>query len=186
MVSNKHDYNPIIQKLYVLSEQGPTFISSYIRLALSMMEAEFTEIVLQGNQQTKDGNDGGMIQRIQLKSFSNEELKFPILELEDEQTYLSDPLSIFQYVGKNKYKGFYDHPMVDQWINIISQRVHSQVQNLLDQIYGNVASEIKSYSQQQSAFRKSIEFIEKHLKLRNYLVGHQMTLADVYLTVLLI
>lgn len=29
-------------------------------------------------------------------------------------------------------------------------------------------------------------FIEKHLKIRNFLVGHQMTLADVYLTALMI
>ena len=47
-------------------------------------------------------------------------------------------------------------------------------------------SEIRSFSQQSGLLRSNLETFEKHLKLRNFLVGYKMTLADVYLTAVLI
>jgi elongation factor 1-gamma len=149
-----------------------------------MMEVEFLEIKLQGNIDTNSGKDGEKIQQLKHKSFSDK--KFPILELEDGETFLSEGLSVFKWVSRNKYAGFYDSPLVDQWIDILSQRVLPLLDSLIAKIMGLQASEVKAFSQEVIRFKQSLAFIDKHLLLRNFLVGHQMTLADVFLTVLMI
>jgi hypothetical protein len=52
-------------------------------------------------------------------------------------------------------------------------------------VTGFAESEIKQFSKSLSAFKQNLAIFEKHLKLRNYLVGYQLTLADVYLIVCL-
>lgn len=101
-----------------------------MKLALSMMEVEYLEVVLQGNLETTGGTHGELIQKLKAKSFSAD--KFPCLQLEDGETVLSEALSTFKWLSRNKYAGFYDHPLVDQWIDIISQRVQPLVSSLLD------------------------------------------------------
>lgn len=59
---------------------------------------------------------------------------FPILQLEDGETCLSESLSIARYLSNGKY-GFYGPEIlqkakVDQWIDIISQRVAAPAQLL--------------------------------------------------------
>jgi len=57
---------------------------------------------------------------------------------------------------------------------------------LSDQVLGLKESEIRQFSQQCGQFRDSLMIFEKHFKLRNFLVGYQLTLADVYLVAVLI
>ena len=57
---------------------------------------------------------------------------------------------------------------------------------LAQQVTGFAESEIRQFSKSLSAFKQNLALFEKHLKLRNYLVGYQLTLADVYLIVNLI
>ena len=40
---------------------------------------------------------------------------------------------------------------------------------------------MRAFSQQLGAFRDSLSVFEKHLQLRNFLVGYSLSLADVYL-----
>jgi hypothetical protein len=110
-------------KLYLLSEDTPSLNLNFIKLALSMMEVEYYEIVLQGNQNTKDGKDGEKIQTLASKSFASSS-KFPLLESDDGSIILSEALSIFKWLSRNKYAGFYDHPMIDQWIDILTSRIY--------------------------------------------------------------
>lgn len=57
---------------------------------------------------------------------------------------------------------------------------------LSDQVLGLRESEIRQFSQQCGQFRESLAIFEQHFKLRNFLVGYQLTLADVYLLAVLI
>ena len=54
------------------------------------------------------------------------------------------------------------------------------------QLRGEQESDIRAFSQQLGAFRESLASLEQHFLLRNYLVGHSLTLADVYLVAALI
>mmetsp|Transcript_16415 Transcript_16415/g.27809 ORF Transcript_16415/g.27809 Transcript_16415/m.27809 type:complete len:188 (-) Transcript_16415:961-1524(-) len=173
-------------KLITLSEDLTSQDLAFIKYSLSLMETDFLEVVLEGNEATDSGKDGEKIQNLIHKSFKQGKSKFPLLELDDGETYLSEPLSILKFVSKNKYPGFSDHPMIEQWVDILSQRISPLVKNLMDQLTGHLNSEIKQFTQHLIHLKNSLTFIEQHLKLRNYLVGHQMTLADVYLVVLLI
>ena len=83
-------------------------------------------------------------QEIIAKSFTG---KFPMLLLEDKQTYLCESLSIARYFASDKLN-FYgpnaaSKAQVDQWIDIINQQVHPLSVNLTNQVLGNVPSEIK-------------------------------------------
>ena len=49
------------------------------------------------------------------------------------------------------------------------------------QAKGEQESDVKAFSQQLGTFRDSLAVFEKHFLLRNFLVGHSLTLADVYL-----
>ena len=75
---------------------------------------------------------------------------------------------------------------VDQWIDIISLQVTPFAQMLSEQVIGLRESEVRAFSQQCGQFRNSLMIFEKHFKLRNFLVGYQLTLADVYLVAVLI
>ena len=54
------------------------------------------------------------------------------------------------------------------------------------QINGEQSSEIKAFSQELGAFRDSLAPFEKHLALKNYFVGYNLTLADAYLVHILV
>ena len=116
--------------------------------------------------------------------------KFPVLQLSDGQTCISESLSIAKFFANNKH-GFYgpdetERVQIDQWVDIISTQIHPLAKNTIDQVLGLRESEIRSFSQQSGQLRSSLEVFDKHLKLRNFLVGYKMTLADVYLTAVLI
>lgn len=126
-------------------------------------------------------------QEIIAKSFTG---KLPMLLLEDQQTYLCEALSIARYFSSDKMNFYGPNPgskaQVDQWIDIINQQVHPLSVNLTNQVLGYVPSEIKAFSQQCALFRANLGMFEKYLKLRNFLVGYQMTLADAYFVTVLI
>ena len=51
----------------------------------------------------------------------------------------------------------------------------------MSQLAGEKDSDVRAFSVELGAFRDSLASIEEHFKLRNFLVGHSLTLADVYL-----
>ena len=54
------------------------------------------------------------------------------------------------------------------------------------QLNGKQPSEIRAFSQELGAFRKSLESFENYFALRNFLVGYNLTLADAYLAHVLV
>ena len=150
--------------------------ANFVKVVARLMEVEYLSVIV---DKTKDTE-------IVQKSLTG---KFPILELPDK-TCLSEGLSIARYLSADKY-GFYgpdssQKAQIDQWIDITSSQVAPQAHNLVQQVTGFAESEIKAFSKSLSAFKQNLTLIEKHLKLRNYLVGYQLTLADVWLIVNLI
>ena len=69
----------------------------------------------------------------------------------------------------------------EMWIDFINSSVAPAAKAVLDQVMGNAAADISSFSRALKALTTSLESIEKHLRLRNFLVGHQLTLADALL-----
>lgn len=54
------------------------------------------------------------------------------------------------------------------------------------QVVGLDEADPKYFSLALNQFKASLDLFNSHLKLRNYLVGYQLTLADVYLVISLI
>ncbi len=84
------------------------------------MEVEYLTVVLD----PADKKDNERIAQLRTKTPLG---KFPVLELDDGKTFVSESLSIAKYWSNNKY-GFYgpdesNKTQVDQWIDIISQTV---------------------------------------------------------------
>jgi len=75
---------------------------------------------------------------------------------------------------------------IDQWVDYINQSVSPISQAISQQVFGQEATDMKNFSIALNQLKKAIQPFEKHLKLRNFLVGYSLTLADVTLVVNLI
>lgn len=89
-------------------------------------------------------------------------------------------------------KGFYGNndfetSSIDQWVDYINTSVAPVSLQVSQAVFGHdTSSDMKSFSIALGNLKKSLLPIEKHLKLRNFLVGYSLTLADVTLLVNLI
>ena len=76
---------------------------------------------------------------------------------------------------------------IDQWVDYINTSVAPLSLQVSQSVFGHdTSSDMKSFSIALGNLKKSLVPIEKHLKLRNFLVGYSLTLADVTLLVNLI
>jgi hypothetical protein len=57
-------------------------------------------------------------------------------------------------------------------MDLTSAQVAPFAQQLVQQVTGFQESEIKQFSKSLTAFKNNLALFEKHLKLRNYLVGY--------------
>jgi glutathione S-transferase len=67
------------------------------------------------------------------------------------------------------------------WVDYINSNVGPAAQRVLSQVTGKTQSDQKSFSIAVHELRTTLNCIESHLRLRNYLVGYQLTLADALL-----
>ena len=113
--------------------------------------------------------------------------RFPVLETSTEQgpLIISDQLPIARFLAK-------DHPTflgqslqeraeIDTWVDFINQNVVPCARRVLAQATGKMKTDKREFSIAQNELKNSLVSIEKHLAMRNFLVGHQMTLADALL-----
>jgi elongation factor 1-gamma len=125
--------------------------------------------------------------------------KFPVLETPEGFT-IFEGTSIAKYFARQK-RGFYGSndfesknfsfyidlaSSIDQWVDYINQSVSPISQAISQQVFGQEATDMKNFSIALNQLKKAIQPFEKHLKLRNFLVGYSLTLADVTLVVNLI
>ena len=92
------------------------------------MEVEYLQVILDVN----DKKDKATIESLQNKSLTG---RFPMLELSDGKTYISEPLSIARFLATDKY-GFYGPDIIekaktDQWIDLISNEVATFAKQLV-------------------------------------------------------
>ena len=76
---------------------------------------------------------------------------------------------------------------MNMWCDHINGTCVPAAKRLIAQCNGSqkVTMDLKSFSMGLGDLRTSLASIESHLKLRNFLVGHSLTLADVLLVCLL-
>ena len=67
------------------------------------------------------------------------------------------------------------------WIDYISTNVMPSAKRVIDMVLGETLSDQKTFSIALNDFKKTLTSLDEHLALRNFLVGHQMTLADALL-----
>lgn len=67
------------------------------------------------------------------------------------------------------------------WLDYINSTVGPAATRVVNQVVGKCASDQKSLSIAVNELRNALTCIEQHLRLRNFLVGHQLTLADALL-----
>ena len=96
---------------------------NFVRYVLGLMQVEYLSV--QATEKDEDLSLTG---------------SFPVLELDDGQTRLSESLSIARYLSQDKL-GFYgpdkaSKAQVDQWLDIINLRVAPHAQNLVQQVCG--------------------------------------------------
>jgi glutathione S-transferase len=75
---------------------------------------------------------------------------------------------------------------IDQWVDYVNSSVSPLSHQLSQLVFGHEQTDIKAYSILLNQFKRAILPFEKHLKLRNFLVGYSLTLADVTLVVALL
>ena len=70
---------------------------------------------------------------------------------------------------------------INTWIDYIQSVVVPAATIVLNQIAGKVPSDQRTFSVSLNELKQTLGSINEHLTLRNFLVGHQMTLADALL-----
>lgn len=71
------------------------------------------------------------------------------------------------------------------WADFINNNVVPAAKRVLDMVLGEAQADQKSFSIALNEFKQTLGSIEEHLALRNFLVGHQMSLADALLVSIL-
>ena len=71
------------------------------------------------------------------------------------------------------------------WIDYINSTVGPAAHRVVNQVLGKLPSDQKLYSISVNELKTTLTNIEQHLRLRNFLVGHQLTLADALLVSIL-
>ena len=74
-----------------------------------------------------------------------------------------------------------DKHMCNMWLDLINGQVVPCAKKVIAQCNGanKPSMDLRAFSIAQSELRQALSGFESHLKLRNFLVGHSLTLADV-------
>jgi len=110
--------------------------------------------------------------------------RWPVLEAPDG-TLISESLPIAKYLAR-QHPTFYgqteaQRAQVEMWIDFINSSVAPAAKRVIDQVVGKAPSDVKSFSIALNELKATLTSVEQHLRLRNFLVGHQLTLADALL-----
>ena len=67
------------------------------------------------------------------------------------------------------------------WIDFINSTIVPSAKRVLDQVVGKAPSDQRSFSIAWTELKTNLASVEQHLRLRNFLVGHQLSMADALL-----
>ena len=74
---------------------------------------------------------------------------------------------------------------IDTWVDYIQCTVVPAATRVLDQVGGRAPSDQRTFGMSLTEFKQTLACINEHLALRNFLVGHQLSLADALLVSIL-
>lgn len=157
-------------KLYY--SPGACSLSPHIALREAGLPFDLQKVDLKSKQM--DG--GGDFTAVSAKGY------VPALILDDGQMLTEGP-AIVQYIADRKPEsglapkaGTLERYRLMEWLNFISAELHKTFAPLF---HPEVAAEWRQASRDRIAQR--LDFIEKHLQGKDYLMGKQFTVADGYL-----
>ena len=131
-------------KLYEL-QGGSDEFACFVRCVAKLMEVDYLTIKLDPTNK----KDVETMNNLKLKTPLG---KFPVLQLQDGNTCISESLSIGKFLANNLY-GFYgpdpvERAQVDQWMDVIASQVGPLAHSLVQQVLGLQESEIRQFSKQ--------------------------------------
>lgn len=140
-----------------------------VSVTAKILDLELTEVLVDDNMEKKPSALTG---------------RFPFLQTQDGAT-IFESVSIMRCLARQS-KGIYgqndlETSTIDQWIDYLSSSVRPVWINLFMAVMGKEGSDPKSFNIGLANLKKNLEVFEKHLKLRNFLVGYSLTLADIVL-----
>ncbi|GMF80739.1 unnamed protein product [Phytophthora fragariaefolia] len=109
--------------------------------------------------------------------------KVPILETEEGTIFESG--AIAKYVARLRAdtglygKTFFESGQVDAWIDFSAYELEIPLQAWLSPILGWAKFNAEALTKAKADVKKALQTLENHLHLRTYLVGEQITLADI-------
>jgi glutathione S-transferase len=131
------------------------------------------------NTKDKSMEGGGDFWQVNAKGY------VPTLELDDGQKLTEGP-AIVQYLADKKpdaglapKNGTIERYRVQEWLNFLTSEVHKQFSPLFRP---NTPEDYKPIAKENIA--KRFDYLDQHLKGKDYLMGKQFTVADAYLFVL--
>ena len=110
---------------------------------------------------------------------------FPFLETEDG-TAIGQSKAMELYICEQFKKELlgnnpFEHSQVHQWIDYATLEITNAANPLIDPIFGYKFHPKEVVNNSQKDLKKRLEVVEKHLEGKEYLVGNNMTLADIIL-----
>ena len=108
---------------------------------------------------------------------------FPFLETEDG-TAIGQSKAMELYICEQFKKELlgnnpFEHSQVHQWIDYATLEITNAANPLIDPIFGYKFHPKEVVNNSQKDLKKRLEVLEKHLEGKEYLVGNNMTLADI-------
>lgn len=109
--------------------------------------------------------------------------KVPVLETDEGSIFESN--AIARYIARlrpDTYlygKTFFESAQVDSWIDFATNEVEVPVNSWLGPVLGYRAFNADVSAKAKEDTKKVLQVLENHLLLRTYLVGEQITLADI-------
>lgn len=146
-------------------------------MALSLLSEEDVETIMVDKEDTKNLK----------KSLTG---RFPVLELANG-VVVAESLPIARVLAKS-HASFLgqdeaSRAQCDMWLDFINSNVVPACERVVAQCDGSAKTQMdmRAFSIATGELKVALASIENHLKLRNFLVGHSLTLADLLLVSLL-
>jgi glutathione S-transferase len=160
-------------KLYYL--KGACSLASYISLLEIGAKFDAAEI----DRATKKASDGEDFTQVNSKGYA------PALKLDNGQV-LTENVAVLQYIADLKPEaklappaGTLERSRLVEWLAFLNSEIHKNVSPL----FGQNPEEVKKFA--VANLTRRLDWLEKQLGSRSYLMGEQFTVADAYLFVIL-
>eukprot|EP00347_Sterkiella_histriomuscorum_P012730 403367437 len=158
-----------------------------VRVTAKLLNLDIIEVIvppIPSAEAAKDPKNKQLVadgEKLRAKSLTG---KFPVLETPQGHT-LMEGLTIAKFLARQRPSFYGDNDLetalIDQWVDYVSSSI-APVSNIIqNHLFGHEESDPKTFSLILNQLKTTLKVFESQLKLKNFLVGYQMTLADVAL-----